>query len=175
MNRILFYFGCCLSFFAGTLQAQETAIQIYDGTTIKTGDIIQAGYKSHIARYRAIKWAVGKYFRDYKEDIAFSKLEVVEIKNTNWAHTPSVKDAIIAVRESASGKELFIDINSAIRNGEVIAKPAQRLYPDATFLNRELLFALTLRVNKLPVTDEEILSFIRLKDEGLYNKCSVLL
>jgi hypothetical protein len=171
MNRILFYLGCYLSFLAGTAQAQETATQLYDGTTIKTGDTIQAGYKSHREQYLTIKYPEGKYYRNYKEDMAFSKLEVVEIRNTNWSNTPSAKDVIIAVRELASGKELFIDINNAIGNGEVIAKPAQRLYPDATFLSKEMLFVLTLRVNKRPVTDEEILSFIRFGDESLYNKC----
>jgi hypothetical protein len=171
MNRILFYFGCCLSFLAGTAQTQETAVQIYDGTTIKIGDTIQAGHKSHKVQYLAIKWAEGRYYHPYKEDIAFSKLEVIEIRNTNWANAPSTKEAIIAVRELASGKELFININGAVSNGEVIVKPAQRLYPDATFLSNDLLLALVLRVNKQSVTDGDILSFIRLKDENLYNKC----
>lgn len=70
-----------------------------------------------------------------------------------------------------AGKELFIDINNAIEKGEVIAKPAQRLYPDAKFLSDGLLLALTLRVNKLPVTDKEILFFFSLKNKDLYQKC----
>lgn len=53
----------------------------------------------------------------------------------------------------------------------MIAKPAQRLYPDAKFLSDDLLLALTLRVNKLPVTDKEVLFLISLKDKDLYQKC----
>lgn len=53
----------------------------------------------------------------------------------------------------------------------MIAKPAQRLYPDAKFLSDDLLLALTLRVNKLPVIDQYILFFISLKDKDLYQKC----
>jgi hypothetical protein len=173
MNRLLFYLYCCFLFIAGTVQAQEPSVQVYDGTTIKVGDIIQAGHKPSIHQYNTIKAMDGKYLRDYKEDIAFSKLEVVEIKNTNKTYTSAIKEATLTVRELSSGKELFIDINIAIEKREVIAKPAQRLYPEATFLSDDMLLALTLRVNKLPVTDKEILFFIRLKDKDLYDKCRV--
>jgi hypothetical protein len=169
MKRIFFNF-CCLFLLIGTVQAQETSVQVYDGTTIKVGDIIQAGYRPSY-RYNTIKAMDGKYLQYYKEDIALSKLEVVEIKNTDKTYTSSIKESTLTVRELSSGKELFIDINSAIEKGEVIARPAQRLYPDAKFLSDDLLLALTLRVNKLPVTDKEILLFIRLKDQDLYQKC----
>lgn len=171
MNRILFYLCCCLSLLADIIQAQETAVQIYDGTTLKVRDIIQAGHKPSIYQYNTIKAMDGNYLRDYKEDIAFSKLEVLEIKNTDKTYTSSIKESTLTVRELSSGKKLFIDINSAIEKGEVIAKPAEKLYPDAKFLSDDLLLALTLRVNKLPVTDKEILFFIRLKDKDLYQKC----
>lgn len=172
MNRIFFYICCCLLLLAaGTVQAQETAVQLYDGTTIKVGDIIQAGYKPSIYQYNTIKVMGGDYLLDYKEDIAFSKLEVAEIKDANRAYTSSVKESALMVRELSNGKELFININSAIEKGEVIAKPAQRLYPNAKFLSDDLLLALTLRVNKLPVTDKEILFFISLKDKDLHQKC----
>ena len=171
MNQILFYLCCCLSLFVGTVQAQETSVQVYDGTTIKVGDIIEAGYKPSIYQYNTIKAMEGNYLRDYKEEIVFSKLEVTGIKNTDRTYTPSIKEATLAVRELSTGKELFIDINNAIEKGEVIAKPAQRLYPDAKFLSDDLLLALTLRVNKLPMTDKEILFFISLKDKDLYQKC----
>lgn len=171
MNRIFFYFCCCLLLLSGTVQAQETSVQIYDGTTLRVGDIIQAGYKPSIYQYNTIKVMAGNYLRDYKEDIAFSKLEVTAIKGTNRAYTSSIKEATLTVRELSSGKELFIDINNAIETGEVIAKPAKRLYPDAKFLSDDLLLALTLKVNKLAVTDKEILFFISLRDKGLYQKC----
>lgn len=171
MNRILFYLCCCLSILSSAVQAQETAVQIYDGTTMKVGDVIQAGYKPSIYQYNTIKVMEGNNLRDYKEDIAFSKLEVVGIKTTDRTYTSSIKEATLTVREESSGKELFININSAIEKGEVIAKPAQRLYPDAKFLSDDLLLALTLRINKLPVTDKEILFLISLKDKDLYQKC----
>jgi hypothetical protein len=113
----------------------------------------------------------GNYLRDCKEDIAFSKLEITGIKDANRTYTSSIKEATLTVRELSGGKELFIDINSAVEKGEVIARPAERLYPDAKFLSDDLLLALTLRVNKLPVTDKEILFFISLKDKDLYQKC----
>ncbi|MDR2947929.1 MAG: DUF4852 domain-containing protein [Prevotella sp.] len=171
MNRILFYFCCCLSFLTGTVQAQETSVQIYDGTIIKVGDIIQAGHKSSIYQYNTIKTMTGNYLQNHKEDIAFSRLEVIGIKDANRTYSSSVKEATFTVRELSSGKELFIDINAAIEKGEVIARPAERLYPNAKFLSDDLLLALTLRVNKLPVTDKEILFFISLKDKDLYQKC----
>jgi len=170
MNRIFFYF-CCLLLWASVVQAQETSVQVYDGITIEVGDVIQAGYKPSIYQYNTIKAMDGNYLRDYKEDIAFSKLEVTGIKNTDRAYTSSVKEATLTVRELSSEKELFIDINNAIEKGEVIAKPAERLYRDAKFLSDDLLLALVLRVNKLPVTDKEILFFISLKDKDLYQKC----
>jgi len=171
MRRILISLYCGLILLAGTMQAQETSVQLYDGTTIKVGDIIQAGYKPSIYQYNTIKEMHNDYLRDYKEDIPFFKLEVTGIKNTDRNYTSSVKEATLTVREQSSGKELFIDINNAIEKGEVIAKPAQRLYPDAKFLSDDLLLALTLRVNKLPVTDKEILFLISLKDKDLYQKC----
>lgn len=171
MNRILIYFCCCMLLLAGTVQAQETAVQLYDGKTIKVGDVIQAGYKPSIYQYNTIKEKHNNYLRDYKEDITFSKLEVIEINDADRDYTSSVKEATLTVREKSSGKELYININSAIEKGEVIAKPAQRLYPDAKFLSDDLLLALTLRVNKLPVTDQHILFFISLKDKDLYQKC----
>jgi hypothetical protein len=155
----------------GTVKAQETSVQIYDGTTIKVGDVIQAGHKPSIYQYNTIKEKNGNYLQDYKEDIAFSKLEVTGIKYTDRTYTSSIKEANLTVRELSSGKELFIDINNAIEKGEIIAKPAVRLYPDAKFLSDDLLLALTLRVNKLPVTDKEILFLISLKDKDLYQKC----
>lgn len=172
MNRILIYFCCCMSLLVGTAQAQETTVQLYDGTTIKVGDIIQAGYKPSIYQYNTIKEKHNNYLRDYKEDITFSKLEVIEIKDADRDYTSSVKEATLTVREQSSGKELYININNAIEKGEVIAKPAQRLYSDAKFLSDDLLLALTLRVNKLPVTDQHILFLISLKDKDLYKKCS---
>lgn len=169
MNRILFLF-CCMVL-ANTVIAQQTTVQVYDGTTIKVGDVIHAGYKPSIYQYNTIKEMYNNYLRDYKEDIAFSKLEVIEIKDAKKAYTLSIKEATLTVRNQSNGKELFIEINSAIEKGEVIAKPAQRLYPDAKFLSDDLLLALTLRVNKLPVTDQEILFLISLKDKDLYQKC----
>ena len=171
MSRTFFYICCCLSLLVSTLQAQEASVQVYDGTTIKVGDIIQVGYKPSIYQYNTIKAMEGNYLREYKEEIVFSELKVIEIKNTNRTYTSSIKEATLTVRELSSGKELFIDINSAIEKGEVIVKPAQRLYPDAKFLSDDLLLALVLRVNKLPVTDKEILFFISLKNKDLYNKC----
>jgi hypothetical protein len=171
MKQFIFNLCCCLSLIAGTAQAQKTSVQVYDGTTIKVGDIIQAGHKPSIYQYNTIKVMEGNYLRDFKEDIAFSKLEVIEIKDANRAYTSSVKESTLTVREQSSGKELFININNAIEKGEVIAKPAQRLYPDAIFLSDDLLLALTLRVNKLPVTDQHILFLISLKDKELYKKC----
>lgn len=171
MNRILFYFCCCLSLLTGTVRAQETSVQLYDGTTIKAGDIIQAGYRPSIYQYNTIKEKRNNYLSDYKEDIAFSKLEVIQINDANRDYTSSVKEVTLTVREQSSGKELYININSAIEKGEVIARPAQRLYPDAKFLSDDLLLALTLRVNKLTVTDQHILFLISLKDKDLYQKC----
>lgn len=155
----------------GTMQAQETSVQVYDGTTIKVGDIIEAGYRPSIYQYNTIKVMEGNYLRDFKEEIAFSKLEIIGIKDANKTYTSSIKEATLTVRDLSSGKELFIDINSAIEKGEMIAKPTQRLYPDAKFLSDDLLLALTLRVNKLPATDKEILFLISLKDKDLYQKC----
>lgn len=170
MKRSLFSL-CCLFLIAGTVQAQDTSVQVYDGTTIKVGDIIQAGHKPSIYQYNTIKVMEGNYLRDFKEDIAFSKLEVIEIKDAGRSYTSSVKESTLKVHEQSSGKELFININDAIEKGEVIAKPAQRLYPDAKFLSDDLLLALTLRVNKLPITDQHIVFLISLKDKDLYKKC----
>jgi hypothetical protein len=156
---------------AGTVQAQETSVLIYDGTTLKVGDVIQAGYKPSTYQYNSIKAMTGNYLQNYKEDIALSKLEITGTKNTDRTYTSSVKESTLTVRELSTGKEFFIDINSAIEKGEVVARLAQRLYPDAKFLSDDLLLALTLRVNKLPVTDKEILFFISLKDKDLYQKC----
>lgn len=169
MKRSLFSLFC-LFLIAGTVQAQDTSVQVYDGTTIKVGDIIQAGHKPSIYQYNTIKVMEGNYLRDFKEDIAFSKLEVIEIKDAGRSYTSSVKESTLKVHEESSGKELFININDAIEKEEVIAKPAQRLYPDAKFLSDDLL-ALTLRVNKLPITDQHILFLINLKDKDLYKKC----
>lgn len=171
MKRILFNFCCCLLLTVGTANAQQNSVQIYDGTTIKVGDIIQAGYKPSIYQYNTVKEKQNNYLRDYKEDISFSKLEVIAIKDTDRDYTPSVKEATLTVRNQSSGKELYININNAIEKGEVIAKPAQRLYPDAKYLSDDLLLALTLRVNKLPMTDQHILFFISLKNKDLYKKC----
>lgn len=171
MNRTLFYICCCLLLLAGTVQAQEASVQVYDGTTLRVGDVIQAGYKPSTFQYNFIKVTTGNYLQNYKENIGLSKLEITGIKNTDRTYTSSVKEATLTVRELSSGKELFIDINSAIEKGEVVAKPAQRLSPDAKYLSDDLLLALTLRVNKLPVTDKEILFLISLKDKDLYQKC----
>lgn len=171
MNRTLFYICCCLSLLVNTVQAQDTSIQVYDGTTLKVGDVIQAGYKPSTFQYNFIKAMTGNYLQTYKEDIGLSELEITGIKNTDKAYTSPIKEATLTVREISTGKEFFIDINNAIEKGEVVAKPAQRLYPDAKFLSDDLLLALVLRVNKLPVTDKEILFFISLKDKDLYQKC----
>ncbi|NDV57981.1 DUF4852 domain-containing protein [Bacteroides sp. 519] len=171
MNRTLFYICCCLLLLAGTIQAQESSVQIYDGTTLKVGDVIQAGYKPSTFQYNFIKAMTGNYLQNYKEDIGLSELEITGIKSTDRTYTSSIKEAILTVRELSTGKEFFIDINNAIEKGEVVAKPAQRLYPDAKFLSDDLLLALTLRVNKLPVTDKEVLFLISLKDKDLYQKC----
>lgn len=104
MNRTLFYIRCCLSLLAGTIQAQETSVQIYDGTTLKVGDVIQAGHKPSIYQYNTIKAMDGKYLRDFKDDIAFSKLEIIEIKDANRTYTSSVKEKTLTVRDQSSGK-----------------------------------------------------------------------
>lgn len=87
-----------------TIQAQETSVQVYDGTTIKVGDIIQAGYKPSIYQYNTIKVMEGNYLRDFKEDIAFSKLEVIEIKDANRTYTSSIKESTLKVCEQSTGK-----------------------------------------------------------------------
>lgn len=76
---MLFYFCSCISLGVGTVQVQETSVQVYDGITIKVDDIIEAGYNPSIYQYNTIKVMEGNYLRDYKEEIAFSKLEVVGI------------------------------------------------------------------------------------------------
>lgn len=81
------------------------------------------------------------YLQNYTEDIALYELKITGIKSTNRAYTSSIKETTLTVRELSGGNELFIDINSAIEKGEVVAKPARRLYPDATFLSDDLLLA----------------------------------
>lgn len=49
----------------------------------------------------------GNYLCDYKEDIAFSKLEIITIKATDRAYTSSVKEATLTIRELSSGKGTF--------------------------------------------------------------------
>lgn len=90
--------------FTNTVIAQQTTVQIYDGTTIKVGDIIQAGHKPSIYQYNTIKEMHNNYLRDYKEYIPFSKLEIIEIKDAKKTYIPSIQEATLTVRGQSSGK-----------------------------------------------------------------------
>lgn len=170
MSRLLFLVNCILFFTAEVVHAQETSVQIYDGRTIKVGDIIQAGYLPY-SQYNLIKEKQQNYFTNYKTDIVFSELKILEINKTDKSYGSSMKETMLRVQEVSSGKELYVEINQAIEKGEIITRPAERIYPDAKFLSDDLLLALTHRVNKQPVTDNAILFLISLRDKELYKKC----
>jgi hypothetical protein len=135
-----------------------------------------AGHKAPLNNYSYIsieeKGRNGLQF--YTGDIAFSELEVVAITpaNRDYKYDSSIKETSLTVRERSTGKELFVRMNEAIGSGELIARPAQRLWPDAKFLSDELLLAFRHRISKQPFSDDEILFFISLRDKELYKKCS---
>jgi hypothetical protein len=170
MNRFLFFLCWFLFIGYGVVQAQESSVQVYDGRIIKVGDIIQAGHSPY-NQYHFIRDKQKYGYVEYNKDIAFSKLEVLDINKTDKFYGSSMKETVLHVKEVSSSKDLYIDINQAIEKGEIIAESAQRLFPNAKFLSDDLLLALTHRVNKFPVTDEDILFLIKLRDNDLYKKC----
>lgn len=93
MNQILFYLCCCLSLFVGTVQAQETTVEVYDGTTIKVGDIIEAGYKPSIYQYNTIMIILNteNLYRKTLIGGEFVGLEVYDFKHCNYNFIGSVK------------------------------------------------------------------------------------
>ncbi|WP_029902478.1 DUF4852 domain-containing protein [Prevotella sp. 10(H)] len=159
-----------LTVFASSLFPQLNSVELFDGRILKNGDIIQAGYRANYNKYiyiRTMRPDIKDQFFGYENDISYSKLQVTDIKISDDVH----KVITVQTRELSTNKVLYVEINPAIQDGEIIVYPAKRLYPDAKHLSDDLMMAFCLRVNKLEVTDEVLLSYIVARDKELGKKC----
>lgn len=162
----------------GILHAQESC-NSYDGQTFKVGDILRLGqHYISSSDYTCIKEGFTNEYgrKQYKnlkdEDLAFSTVTVKGIIPENSDIFYSKELLLLVQSDKLSDKELYIHINKAIEQGEVVTSMSEKpLIGNSTELTPELMFACCVRVNKLPMDDNIILNYIHTIDKKLGQEC----
>mgnify|MGYP000890508426 CR=1 FL=1 len=159
-----------------TLNAQST-LTSFDGQTFSVGDKVQLGYANHNANeYRTIKIQPkeGNLYQQVKTGhlpLSFVTIEKIMTESDNNVFYDS--EPIIVVKSDILPDEtLFVHLNDAITRGEIISKASNNpLHKSAELLTPDKMIACCLRVNKLPVTDEVILLYVKAVDADLGKEC----
>ena len=178
MKQRLYIFSVFLFSAIGTILAQESC-NSYDRQTFKVDDVLRLG-QHYISSndYTCIKEGFTndygrKQYKDLKdEDLAFTTVTVKGIILENPDIFYNKEPLLLVQSEKVADKEIYIHINKAIERGEIISFiPEKPLIENCTKLTPELMFACCVRVNKLPVDDNEILSYIATLDKKLGQEC----
>lgn len=178
MKQRLYILTILLFSAIGTILAQESC-NSYDRQTFKIGDVLRLGqHYITSSDYTCIKEGFTndygkKQYKDLKdEDLAFSTVTVKGIISENSDIFYSKEPILLVQSEKVADKELYVHINKAIERGEIISSmPEKPLIENCVELTPELMFACCVRVNKLPIDDNEILSYITTLDKELGQEC----
>lgn len=162
----------------GIIRAQESC-NSYDGQTFKVGDVLRLGqHYISSSDYTCIKEGFTneygrKQYNDLKdEDLAFSTVTVKGIIPENSDIFYGKEPILLVQSEKLGDKEIYVHINKAIERGEIVSSmPEKPLIENCVELTPELMFACCVRVNKLPLDDNEILSYIATLDKKLGQEC----
>lgn len=139
----------------------------FEGIRYNVGDTLVFGYKSnpktgvyqHVKEYN---YDYTKYFGAKIDNFGKYAVIIDIIKNDNVFHNYS--DSIIVVgKKGLRGFKLFVNINEAIKSGEVISLYDRSLKPDVTtpVMTDTATFALNLLVNKVDLDKNLIDSYLR--------------
>lgn len=175
MKKIVFALFICIALCA-TVKGEES-MTTYDGTTLNKGDILTVGYNSVTASfYTTIKEKItNEYGRDQylniKDDLTYSKVKIVDFITPESPVIFPNSNPIVLVKNEQGNKDLYIEINKAIENGEIISVFPESINENAVYLTDDLLMACLIRVNNIPINDNVLLSFIGIKDKELQARC----
>lgn len=169
---ILFVFSTILN----PCNAQDS-IEAYDDDVIKTRNVLKIGYCSLGSEYWNIKekstdtYGKIRYQKIKNTDVALSDITVLRfIKPTNIEIFGNTNTVVVAM-DKKQNRELFIDIDNTISQGEIISRFVDHSDNRAIFLSDDLIMACQIRVNRLSVHNTAILELIQIKDKDLYLKC----
>ena len=176
MKRLIIIFTLLQFYFATLLVAQQS-VTSFDGKTYSIGNKIQLGYTYLNAdEYRTIKIQPkeGSCFSQVKTGnlpLSFVTIEKIIIESDNEIFFDS--EPIIVVSSDALPNEtLLIHLNDAITRNEIVSKISNNpLHETAEPLTPDKMLACCLRVNKLPVTDDAVLQYIKAVDVNLGEEC----
>lgn len=176
MKRAIIIFTLLQFYFVTMLTAQQS-VTSFDGQPFSVGDKIQLGYANYNAdEYRTIKFQPkeGSYFPQVKTrhlPLSFVTIEKIITESDNKVFYDS-EPVIVVSSEILPGENLFIHLNDAITRGEIISKTSDNpLQKTAKLLTLDKMIACCLRVNKLPVTDDAVLQYIKAIDADLGKEC----
>ena len=156
--------------------AQES-ITSYDGRNLNKGDELTIGYHGITSSYynnikeKIITEYGREQYPNIKEDMTYSKVRIIDFITPEKPTIFPNKNLVVVAKDATSNKDLYIEIDKAIEKGEIVSEMTEPIYKDAVFLSDDLLMACVIRVNKIPVTDDVLLSFIGTKDKGLQKRC----
>lgn len=175
-NLFLALFVLAIFTFTSAKADNPDQIQVFDGTTLSVGDTIRFGDRQqYVNVYSAIKEYTNKNgFDQYvqvSEDLSLEEAVVLGINLPETENIFYTTNPVIVIFTKQYPKRLFVNLNEAIDKGDIAWIYKDHTKEDAVELTAESMFACSMRVNNIPITDEIIKSFIYLNDEKLYNAC----
>lgn len=176
-NLFLALFVLPIFTFSSTKADNPDQIQVFDGTTLSVGDTIRFGYRQqYVNAYSAIKEYTNKNgFDQYVKVCEDLSLEEAVVLGINLPETENIfytTNPVIVIFTKQYPKRLFVNLNEAIDEGDIAWIYKDHTEENAVELTTESMFACSMHVNNIPITDEIIKSFIKLKDERLYDVCT---
>ena len=176
MNRILFIFILAWTFYVpGHAQSQDS-VQVYDGTTLFTGDTIRIGYKGlNNEKYWEIQEPTmtefGVRYNPVKANLDLKTAKVIDCNPKTADKIFFNGRPVIVVSADGYPNELYVNIDPAIARGEIAWVYEDHTAENATELTPELMLACCIRSNNLPITDYVLQYLIKIKDKKLYQAC----
>jgi len=171
IKKILFLL---ISFLYLPLMSQS--IISFEGTKYNVGDTIIFGYKSipKTGIYQYVKeynYNNNRYFGLTIDNIGKYAIILDIIKNDNNIFYNNTDSILVVGKKGWKGFKLFVNINEAVKSGEVISLYDKNIKPDITtpLMNDSVTFALNVLVNKVDLDKNLTDSYLREFDKEYRN------
>lgn len=177
MKQFLFIL-LSLSFYMASYAQQS--YETYCGNVFKEGDALVMGcLPQNTAKYSCVKCEFTDAYNKVRYEavaggnLPLSKVilkEIIRPQTTTMFYNKAV--VFVVESEKMPGRKLFVEIDKAIKRGEIaVVLPEKPLIDSCPELTAELMFACCVRVNKLKIDDSVVFNYIYMIDSKLGKEC----
>lgn len=172
MKHFLTYFTLHITFFVTSYAQELVAYKAFDNIIIKQDDSLMIGKKSGYEKYKFIKeyYYNTEYDKGYKNlgfNLSETKLRIFDVyKDSKALWDTSAYIAMVGKKGFLSGYSLLININEAIKSGEIILSKKNDSFGECISFTDTVALLYKIIQKQKPVSDYSMEYLYRFKNEN---------